>query len=198
MTTSPPGCRPGENRSAGRAPRSLCSSRREVARGTILAAYRGVNEVVSRDEREHVAPLRFPPTVRDLVLLGPEHRLPRTGAGKAPAPPPSGRGRSETAETHVHVVAGGPAEPPLAPLVLACSRRSQAHAQASALPRPVRFPPEPSARGRPQPRRPQNPLSTRAPWSGSWTIHQWPSPSRTAASAPARAAARRRSSTVPP
>src|SRR3954447_24201304 len=34
---------------------------------------------------------------------------PERGPETAPAPPPSGRGRSETAETHVRVVAGGPA-----------------------------------------------------------------------------------------
>src|SRR3954452_1732583 len=139
MTTSPPGCRPGENRSAGRAPRSLCSSRREVARGTILAAYPGVNEVVSRNEREHVAPLRFPPTVRDLMLLGLaegprlsaltryDHRL---AAGDSPtnaplARLPAGPAHAQRAATWLHDALG--LELPAELLDLALTHRSYAY-----------------------------------------------------------------------
>jgi hypothetical protein len=39
--------------------------------------------------------------------------------------------------------------------------------------------------------------STRAPRAGSWHIHQWPSPSRTATCAPARSAERRASASPP-
>ncbi len=43
----------------------------------------------------------------------------------------------------------------------------------------------------------QNELSSNAARRGSWVIHQWPRPSNTSTRAPARAAVRRRCSSVP-
>ena len=54
-----------------------------------------------------------------------------------------------------------------------------------------------SAKRRPQPTRSRNERRATAPAAGSWSIHQWPSPSSTATSAPNRCAERRASSSPP-